>query len=489
MAMNRKQWRKYIKKTRRKKIRQKLAQHRDAAEAKAEALRLADPDYVMYLREREQLERMASEWEEERRRFENALWLDREKEAQSLFAEKRQKLEEEQRDEKEKRDRIRKEFEEMEMKAKAAKAEKERLLQEFLKKQQERERMFAEYLVGIDDHLPVLRESSHSRPDRNPCVFFGKVGACRFGVRCSSDHAIPGLSELLLLPNFFAHPALDHQQHPEYGLDSSIEFDDDELYRSYTEFFMDVIEEFESFGPISGFFVTRNFEPHLRGNVYVQYEKVRDAAKAYQRMNGRFYASKQLRVEFRAPIVWTAAVCGLFERSRCQKGKSCNYLHLLVNPVAKYRYDHFKELQSARQSQRQSQRSQLIERSWDDVDIPAKQRANWRWSETPEVEQPSHKSRSTSTTSGLRKNRSRSRESADSSRNRSSSSRRSRSRNRSRHRSRERDRREEKRKRHSRSRSRSPERKKSKTKKKKRNRSRSRSSRTSREKSKKKSTK
>ncbi|KXJ83982.1 hypothetical protein RP20_CCG024713 [Aedes albopictus] len=489
--MNRKEWRKLLKKVRRKRIRQKLAQARDSAAAESEALRLVDPNYVLYLREKEQLDRDALEREEERRRYENALWLDREREAQAAFAEKRRKLEEEQREENEKRDRIRKEFEEMERKAKAAKAERERLMEEYRKKQQERERMFAEYLVGIDDHLEVLRESSHSRPDRNPCVFFGKVGACRYGARCSSDHPTPGISELLLMPNFFTHPALDHQQHPEYGLDSSIEFDDDELYRCFTEFFMDIIEEFESFGSINGIFVTRNYEPHLRGNVYVQYEKIRDAAKAYQRMNGRFYASKQLRVEFRSPIVWTAAVCGLFERSRCQKGKSCNYLHLLVNPVAKYRYNHFKELQSVRQSQRQSQRSQLIERSWDDIDVPLQQRTNWRWSETPEIERPSRRSRlisSPTSTSERYKNRSRSRESSRSNERRSSRSRHSKPKSRSRSRHRSRERRKERRKPHSRSRSRSRDRKKSK-KRVKRSRSRSRESRASRERSERKSSK
>ncbi|XP_062551276.1 U2 small nuclear ribonucleoprotein auxiliary factor 35 kDa subunit-related protein 2 isoform X2 [Armigeres subalbatus] len=305
-----KEWRKLRKKLRRKRIRQKISQSRDNAAAEAEELRLLDPDYVAYLREKELLEFELLQQQEERRRYENALWMDREKEAQADFAETRRKMEVEQQEEKEKRERIRKEFEEMERKARDAKAEKERLMEEFRKKQQERERMFAEYLVGIDDHLPTLCESVHSRPGGNACVFFKKVGACRYGARCSSDHATPGLSELLLLPNFFAHPALDHQQHPEYGLDSSIEFDDDELYRCYKEFFFDIIEEFESFGKIAGIFVTRNYEPHLRGNVYVQYAKLRDAAKSYHRMKGRFYASKQLRVEFRSPITWTAAVCG-----------------------------------------------------------------------------------------------------------------------------------------------------------------------------------
>ncbi|XP_065084359.1 U2 small nuclear ribonucleoprotein auxiliary factor 35 kDa subunit-related protein 2 isoform X2 [Ochlerotatus camptorhynchus] len=316
-SISRKEWRKLVKKLRRKRIRQKLAEFRDGAAAESVARKLAEPTYVAYLREKEQLEQEMLQRQEERSRYEHALWLDRERQAQAAFQEKRKRLEEEQREEIEKREKIRKEFADLERKVKEAKAEKERLMEEFRKQQQERERMFAEFLVGIDDHALTLREIVHSRPDRDACVFFGKVGACRYGARCSSNHPTPGLSELLLVPNFFAHPALDHQQHPEYGLDSSIEFDDDELYRCYSEFFLDIVEEFESFGAITGIFVCRNYEPHLRGNVYVQYASLRAAAKAYQRMNGRFYASKQLRVEFRSPIVWTSAVCGKLNEIPC----------------------------------------------------------------------------------------------------------------------------------------------------------------------------
>ncbi|XP_055639651.1 U2 small nuclear ribonucleoprotein auxiliary factor 35 kDa subunit-related protein 2 isoform X2 [Toxorhynchites rutilus septentrionalis] len=305
-SMNRKEWRKFFKKQRRKRIRQKLAQVRDQAEAE----RLTNPNYLAYLREKELLENEERERQEERSRYENALWVDQEKQAQQTFQEKQRQFEQANREENEKRERIRKEFEEHERKAREAIAEKERLLEEYRKKQQERERMLAEFLVGIDDHAAVLKEMNHTRPSQNPCTFFAKTGACRYNARCSSNHSIPGLSEFLLIPNFFTHPALDDQRHPEYGNDSGIEFDDDDLYNCFREFFLDVMEEFETFGSIEKVFVCRNFEPHLRGNVYIQYADMRSAARAYQRMNGRFYASRQLRVEFRAPITWTSAVCG-----------------------------------------------------------------------------------------------------------------------------------------------------------------------------------
>ncbi|XP_058819007.1 U2 small nuclear ribonucleoprotein auxiliary factor 35 kDa subunit-related protein 2 isoform X2 [Topomyia yanbarensis] len=308
--MSRREWRKALKKMRRKRVRQKLARERDLQLEQLEALKMTDPNYVAYLRETEQLEQQAQQRLEERSRYENALWMDRERECQLAFEKRRRLIEDEQREENAKREKIRQEFEEQEKKIMAAKLERERLLKEFRKKLQERERMWAEFLAGIDDHVATLCEMNQTRPGGNPCVFFGKVGACRYGIRCSSNHQTPGLSELIMMANFFAHPALDDQQHKEYGNDASLEFDEKELNRFYNEFFFDIIDEFESFGPIRGIFVCRNYEPHLRGNVFIEYGDMRSAAKAYQRMNGRFYASKQLKVEFRSPITWTSAVCG-----------------------------------------------------------------------------------------------------------------------------------------------------------------------------------
>lgn len=188
-----------FKKNRRKRHRQKAAQERDRLAQQAEQVKLANPNYVAYLREKDQLEREAAMREEERSRYEHALWLDREREAQVAFLKLRKKREEEQRKQDEERERIRKEFEELERKAREAKEEKQRLLEEFRRKQQERERLLAEYLAGIDDHLESLCQMVDTRPGANACAFFGKIGVCRYGVRCSSNHPTPGLSQVCSL--------------------------------------------------------------------------------------------------------------------------------------------------------------------------------------------------------------------------------------------------------------------------------------------------
>ena len=60
------------------------------------------------------------------------------------------------------------------------------------------------------------------------------------------------------------------------------------------------------------FQVCCNHEPHLRGNVYVQYREEHEAVKAYAKFNGRFYASRQISCEFVKIEKWKSAICGLY---------------------------------------------------------------------------------------------------------------------------------------------------------------------------------
>lgn len=55
-------------------------------------------------------------------------------------------------------------------------------------------------------------------------------------------------------------------------LDIGLEFEESERYENFKEFYLDVLPEFEKFGPVTRFFVCYNSDAHLRGNVYVQYE-------------------------------------------------------------------------------------------------------------------------------------------------------------------------------------------------------------------------
>ena len=56
-------------------------------------------------------------------------------------------------------------------------------------------------------------------------------------------------------------------------VDLALEYEEGETYAAYTDFYEDVFPEFRACGRIRMFKVCCNYEPHLRGNVYVQYER------------------------------------------------------------------------------------------------------------------------------------------------------------------------------------------------------------------------
>ncbi|KAH6938445.1 hypothetical protein HPB50_009217 [Hyalomma asiaticum] len=153
----------------------------------------------------------------------------------------------------------------------------------------------------------------------------------RFGdwqYRCSRAHPRPDVSRTLLLRGLYSHLSLE--QH--HG-DDSLETDERELQAHFEAFFWDVLEELRRAGTVCQVRVCRNLEPHLRGNVYVQYSSEEEAQRALTMLNGRYYAGRPVSCEFSPVDRWKSAVCGLFFRRACPKGRACNFLHVFRNPT------------------------------------------------------------------------------------------------------------------------------------------------------------
>ncbi|XP_010235550.1 zinc finger CCCH domain-containing protein 16 isoform X3 [Brachypodium distachyon] len=171
--------------------------------------------------------------------------------------------------------------------------------------------------------------------DKAHCPFYLKTAACRFGVRCSRVHFYPDKSCTLLMKNMYNGPGLALEQ------DEGLEFTDEEVEQSYEEFYEDVHTEFLKFGELVNFKVCRNGSFHLRGNVYVHYKSLDSALLAYNSMNGRYFAGKQITCEFVAVTKWKAAICGEYMRSRfktCSHGVACNFIHCFRNPGGDYEW-------------------------------------------------------------------------------------------------------------------------------------------------------
>ncbi|KFM74891.1 U2 small nuclear ribonucleoprotein auxiliary factor subunit-related protein 1, partial [Stegodyphus mimosarum] len=130
----------------------------------------------------------------------------------------------------------------------------------------------------------------------------------------------------------YSHFSIDQTGRDDYDTDIALEYEDKERYQDFENFYWDVLPEFKKFGKVVQFKVCSNHEPHLRGNVYVQYSKEEEAVEAYKNFNGRYYAGKQITCEFTHVIKWRSAICGLYERHLCPKGINCNFLHVFRNP-------------------------------------------------------------------------------------------------------------------------------------------------------------
>ncbi|XP_047334658.1 zinc finger CCCH domain-containing protein 5 [Impatiens glandulifera] len=201
---------------------------------------------------------------------------------------------------------------------------------------------FAEYK---DAPLPsaeqLLEDAAQQIPnfgteqDKAHCPFHLKTGACRFGIRCSRVHFYPDKSCTLLIKNMYNGPGLAWEQ------DEGLECTDEEIEHSYEEFYEDVHTEFLKCGEIINFKACRNGSSHLKGNVYVHYKSQDSALLAFQSLNGRYFAGKQVKCEFVAVSKWKVAICGEYMKSRlrsCSHGSACNFIHCFRNPGGDYEW-------------------------------------------------------------------------------------------------------------------------------------------------------
>ncbi|XP_063967306.1 U2 small nuclear ribonucleoprotein auxiliary factor 35 kDa subunit-related protein 2-like [Lytechinus pictus] len=342
----RKYFRAQVRKEKRKRKRQAAAQFRDAQRRDFPADEEEDDEMqnaggsAMEAEQKETDNCVARNTE---RNGEEAAWLEREQIAQAEFEKRRKIAEALKEKEMEERKRIQAEWEEQQ---KMEEEEKE-------KKDQELESV----LLQLDQELGNEKEPSKewrnpeapasSQPPGNQpvravkkeelCSFFMKTGACRFRERCSRTHPPPTeCGTTLMIPGMYTNFGLGPDFKDEYDADIGLECDEESAYVNFHEFYEDVLPEFREYGKVLQLKVCRNWEPHLRGNVYVQYSNEEEAAKALEVFTGRFYGGKQLDPRYCPVNRWKPAICGLFHRDRCPRGKHCNFLHVFHNPRGEF---------------------------------------------------------------------------------------------------------------------------------------------------------
>ena len=291
LSLRHKSRRQLFKKEKRRARRQQLAERRaDLKMESAETLKLVEP-----------LDRKLEILNEEERTFQELSWVAREREAVSRPS--------------------------MNTSAKT----------EFVptvKKVRKRESRI-EQLVPMT-HLPFSPDTD------NECSFFVKIGACRFGDSCMKFHSYPPVSKTLVFPHLFSEIGVSGSMVDEREQDVELEIDDRELYQRYLDFYEDVYPEVRACGRVLRFEVCANYASHLKGNVFVEFERTEDAARCRLALNGRWYNRRLVRCEFSCVGEFDKAICDvvcpdqnirLRGKRRCGRGRSCNYWHVFKRTI------------------------------------------------------------------------------------------------------------------------------------------------------------
>uniref|UniRef100_A0A8C8Z002 Uncharacterized protein n=1 Tax=Prolemur simus TaxID=1328070 RepID=A0A8C8Z002_PROSS len=319
-----KKYRAALKKEKRKKRRQELARLRASVLSQEEEEDAFTEEQQP--EEEELLERERQKLHEE--------WLLREQKAQEEFRTKKEKEEAAKKRQAEQERKLKEEWEEQQRKERE---EEEQKLQE----KKEREEAVQKMVDQAENELGNGATWQNPEPpmdvrvmekDRADCPFYSKTGACRFGDRCSRKHNFPASSPTLLIKSMFTTFGMEQCRRDDYDPDASLEYSEEETYQQFLDFYDDVLPAFKHVGKVIQFKVSCNLEPHLRGNVYVQYQSEEECQAALSLFNGRWYAGRQLRCEFCPVTRWKMAICGLFEIQQCPRGKHCNFLHVFRNP-------------------------------------------------------------------------------------------------------------------------------------------------------------
>ncbi|XP_008553756.1 U2 small nuclear ribonucleoprotein auxiliary factor 35 kDa subunit-related protein 1 [Microplitis demolitor] len=381
VKISHKEWRKVAKKLRRKRLRRKAAQLRDFDDEQLRAALERSAEYLNWVQEQNKLREENERREKEELEEQEKQWLENEVKAQKEWQELQERKAKARAEKFKQEEIIRNEFEEKQEAAKKKREEIKRLQQEHLERQVEFEREINDYIDNGAKTPESLRLISETHPTKDPCVFFSKTGACKYGDGCSRNHQRKALTKVILIPGFYSHFSLEKNSN-EYDTDIGLEYESSETRKHYREFYNDIVPELESFGRIKTLKCCVNRDIHLRGNVYVEYYTEREAARAWRKLRNRWYAGRQINCEFANIYSWRTAVCGMFN---CPKGRLCNFIHAFRNPRDQY------EIKSppwwVTKAERESTSSRRDRIDFDEsVRSHGDNHRNWRWSESPEME-------------------------------------------------------------------------------------------------------
>ncbi|QLG71695.1 hypothetical protein HG535_0C00440 [Zygotorulaspora mrakii] len=95
----------------------------------------------------------------------------------------------------------------------------------------------------------------------------------------------------------------------------------------FDQFYEDVYIEACKFGPLRSMIVCENAN-HLKGNVYLYYEREQDAQRAKDNFNTRWYDERPMYSDLTHIEDFREAICRKHDMKACERGNECNFMHV-----------------------------------------------------------------------------------------------------------------------------------------------------------------
>jgi hypothetical protein len=93
-------------------------------------------------------------------------------------------------------------------------------------------------------------------------------------------------------------------------IDEILEYEESDIKENFKVFYDEILVEFRKHGRVCQLLVCSNYQDHLRGNVYVQYESEEEAKNAFQQLNNWQFRGKRVFCFFTHVNNWKEAICG-----------------------------------------------------------------------------------------------------------------------------------------------------------------------------------
>lgn len=154
--------------------------------------------------------------------------------------------------------------------------------------------------------------------DRNVCLFYIRIGACRHGEKCTKKHIKPVRSNTILLSNLYQNPELNKNEK---------DLNPKQIQEYFENFYKDIFIKLSLIDQIRDLVVCENENNHLNGNIYVKYKSAAGAQQAVLTLNQEWFGGRPVHCELSPVQSFLDANCRAHEKGTCDRDY-CNFMHI-----------------------------------------------------------------------------------------------------------------------------------------------------------------